>query len=66
MKAYSGSRGSAPLILTPVTRWRKEMNITLPPFYYMEKNPHLLKRRLGSSDSLSGRFGEEFLAYAGI
>jgi len=30
------------------------------------KKLHPLKRRLGSSDSLSGWFGEEFLAYAGI
>jgi hypothetical protein len=36
--------------------------ILLPGF----KKPHPLKRRLGSSDILSGRFGEESLAYAGI
>jgi len=67
IKAYSGSRGSAPLILTLGTRWKREVNIIPPPFYYLEKKKlHPLKRRLGSSDSLSGRFGEESLAYAGI
>jgi len=37
IKAYSGSRGSAPLILTLGTRWKREVNIIPPPFYYLEK-----------------------------
>jgi hypothetical protein len=37
-----------------------------PAILLPEKKTHPLKRRLGSSDSLFGRFGEDFLAYGGI
>jgi len=47
MKVYSGSRGSAPLILTPVTRWRKEVNTIPPPFYYLEKKIALIEKKAG-------------------
>jgi hypothetical protein len=45
MKAYGGSRGLAPLIPNPGTRWRSVINFMLWPFYPLEITYGI--RRLG-------------------
>jgi hypothetical protein len=54
-KAYRGSRGTAPLILS-IRMWRA-VNCTSWPLYAREKTA--LNRRLGVPQSQAGHFGEE-------
>ena len=39
VKAYSGSRGIAPLILNLGPRWRTMINVTPRPLYPLERTP---------------------------
>ena len=66
MKAYMGREGVHPLILNIGIRWRSVVNFTshLP---FPGKGPRCpFNRRLGESQSLSGRFGEHESASAGV
>jgi hypothetical protein len=60
MKAQWGSVGIAPLILWPRNRWRWVVSFTPQPLYPQGKSPwYLLDRKLGETQSRSGRGGEE-------
>jgi hypothetical protein len=59
-KAYWESEGLAPLILDLGTRWNWVVSFTPQPLYPKEKSTwYPLVRRLGGSQSRSGRGGEE-------
>jgi hypothetical protein len=54
------SGGIAPRILDLGTRWRSVVSFTPQPLYPQRKSPsYLLDKRLGGSQSRSGRAGEE-------
>jgi hypothetical protein len=60
MKTYWGSEGIAPSILNLNTRWRWVVSFTPRPLYLRGKSTRYpLVRRLGGSQSRSGRGGEE-------
>jgi hypothetical protein len=60
MKAYLGSVGIVPRILDLGTRWRWVVSFTPRTFHLQGKSPwYPLGRKLGGSQSRSGRGGEE-------
>jgi hypothetical protein len=60
MKTYWGSGGIVPRIVDLGTRWRWVVSFTLRPLYPHGKSPwYPLDRRLGGSQSRSGRSGKE-------
>jgi hypothetical protein len=60
IEAYWGNGGIAPLILYLGTRWRWVVSFMPRPLYLQGKSPmYPLDRRLGESQSRSGRGGEE-------
>jgi hypothetical protein len=60
MKKYLGSGGIAPSILDLGTRWSWVVSFTPRPLYLQGKSPRYpLDRRLGGTQSRSGRGGEE-------
>ena len=59
MKAYTGSRGTAPLILNLGTKWRCVVNIKFRRVIPGKEPRYPMKRGLGGPQSWSGRFGEE-------
>jgi hypothetical protein len=67
MKEYCGSESITSLILDLGTRWRWVISFTPRPLYLQGRSPwYPLDRRLGGSQSRSGRGGEEkFPASAG-
>jgi hypothetical protein len=64
MKAYWGSECITPRTLDLGTRWRGVVSSTTRPLYSQEKSPwYPLDRRMGGSQSRSGRGGEEKNSY---
>ena len=59
IRQYSGSRGRAPLIPNLDTRERCVIKIISQMLYPQKEHPKPLNRRLGGSQSRSGRFGEK-------
>jgi hypothetical protein len=60
IKAYWESGGIAPRIIDLGTRWRRVVSFTPRPLYPQGKSPwYPLDRRMGGSQSRSGRGGEE-------
>jgi hypothetical protein len=59
MKAYRGSRGTAPLILNLGTRWRWVVNFTPRPLYPRKEHWYPLHKRLSRPQSRSEHSDEE-------
>jgi hypothetical protein len=59
LKACSGSRGVAPLILNIGTRWNCVVSVTPRPLHAKGKAPVQLNKKLGGPQGRSVRFGEE-------
>jgi hypothetical protein len=59
MKVYTGSIGTAPLILNLGTKWRCVVNIKFRRVIPGKEPRYPLKRGLGGPQSWSGRFEEE-------